>query len=263
MPARVARRLGTAIISHTCARTRQLALSSYDRLFPNQDRLPEGGFGNLIALPLQKEPRDKGYSLFVDNDWRAYADQWAFLASVRSLSPQDIEPAISKAGGGIRPLDVTFIDEEDQAQPWKGPTQAAKPLPGPMPKTLSLTLADRVYFEKAQLPQPLAHRLIRLSAFQNPEFYRAQAMRRSVWDKPRVIGCAESFPPHIALPRGCLDAALELLQDNAIGCDLHDERYSGEPLEVDFAGTLRPDQEAASRRCRCRKSHCRAWCEMR
>jgi hypothetical protein len=245
LPARDARRLGTAIISHTCARTRQLTLTSYDRLFPNQDRLPKGGFGNLIALPLQKEPRDKGCSLFVDSDLRAYADQWEFLASVRSMSPQDIEPAILQAAGGIRPLDVTFIDEEDQAQPWKRPIQSAKTLPGPMPKTLSLTLADRVYFEKAQLPQPLANRLIRLAAFQNPEFYRAQAMRRSVWDKPRVIGCAENYPQHIALPRGCLDAVLELLQDNAIGCDLHDERYSGEHLDVDFAGTLRLDQEAA------------------
>ena len=245
VPARDARRLGTAIISHTCARTRQLTLTSYDRLFPNQDRLPKGGFGNLIALPLQKEPRDKGGSLFVDSDLRAYADQWEFLASVRSMSPRDIEPAILQAAGGIRPLDVTFIDEEDQAQPWKRPTQSAKTLPGPMPKTLSLTLADRVYFEKAQLPQPLANRLIRLAAFQNPEFYRAQAMRRSVWDKPRVIGCAENYPQHIALPRGCLDAVLELLQDNAIGCDLHDERYSGEHLDVDFAGTLRLDQEAA------------------
>jgi superfamily II DNA or RNA helicase len=108
-----------------------------------------------------------------------------------------------------------------------------------------VTVADRVYFEKAQLPQPLANRLIRLAAFQNPEFYRAQAMRRSVWDKPRVIGCAENYPQHIALPRGCLDAAVDLLQDNAIGCTLHDERYPGKPLDVPFAGTLRPDQEAA------------------
>jgi superfamily II DNA or RNA helicase len=246
VPARDARRLGTAIISHTCARTRQLTLTSYDRLFPNQDRLPKGGFGNLIALPLQREPRGKGGSLFVDNDLRPYADQWEFLASVRLMSPRDIEPAILQtAAGGIRPLDVAFIDEEDQAQPWKRPIQSAKSLPGPMPKTLSLTLADRVYLEKAQLPQPLANRLIRLAAFQNPEFYRAQAMRRSVWNKPRVIGCAENYPQHIALPRGCLDAVLELLRDNAIGCDLYDERYRGEHLDVDFAGTLRLDQEAA------------------
>ncbi len=114
-----------------------------------------------------------------------------------------------------------------------------------MPESLTVTLANLVYFEKAQLPQALANRLIRLAAFQNPEFYKAQAMRMSVWDKPRVIGNAENYPQHIALPRGCLDAARTLLRDNGIACDLRDERVSGEPIDVGFAGTLRLDQEAA------------------
>jgi superfamily II DNA or RNA helicase len=245
VPAREARHLGTALISHTCARTRQLTLTSYDRLFPNQDRLPKGGFGNLIALPLQKAPRDNQCSLFVDRDWCAHPDQWAFLASLRLMSPQDIAPTILRGGGGVHPLDIAFIDEEDQAEPWKRPVPAAKALPKPMPKTVTMTLANRLYFEKAQLPQPLVNRLIRLAAFQNPAFYRAQAMRLSVWDKPRVIGCAENYPQHIALPRGCLDAVLDLLRDNAIGCERHDERSSGRPLAVEFVGILRPEQAAA------------------
>jgi len=114
-----------------------------------------------------------------------------------------------------------------------------------MPKSLTVTLANLVYFEKAQLPQALANRLIRLAAFQNPEFYKKQAMRFSVWDEPRVIGCAENYPNHIALPRGCLDAARDLLRDNGIACDLIDEQYTGVALDVGFTGTLRPDQEAA------------------
>lgn len=116
---------------------------------------------------------------------------------------------------------------------------------GPMPKSLSVTLANLIYFEKAQLPQALANRLIRLAAFQNPEFYKAQAMRMSVWDKPRVIGCAENDPQHIALPRGCLDAALSLLRENGIAYNLRDERVGGQPLDVSFVGSLRPDQAAA------------------
>ncbi len=114
-----------------------------------------------------------------------------------------------------------------------------------MPKSLTVTVANLIYFEKAQLPQSLANRLIRLAAFQNPEFYKKQAMRFSVWDEPRVIGCAENYPNHIALPRGCLDAARDLLRDNDIACDLIDERYTGIALDVGFAGTLRPDQEVA------------------
>ena len=245
VPAREARRLGTAIISHACSRTRQLKLESYDRLFPNQDTMPKGGFGNLIALPLQKGPREKGCSVFVDAELRPYPDQWAFLASMQTMAAHDIEPTILRATGGIHPLDVTFIDDEDLATPWKRESNTSRKLAGPMPQSLTVTLANLVYFEKAQLPQSLANRLIRLAAFQNPEFYKAQAMRMSVWDKPRVIGNAENYPQHIALPRGCLDAALELLRDNGIACDLRDERFGGEPIDVSFAGTLRLDQEAA------------------
>ena len=243
--ARDARRLGTAIISHTCARTRQLHLTSYDRLFPNQDTMPKGGFGNLIALPLQKAPREMGFSVFVDAGLCPYADQWAFLASIQPMAAFDIEPTILRATGGIHPLDVTFIDDEDLATPWKRERTATGKLAGPMPRSLTLTLANLIYFEKAQLPQALANRLIRLAAFQNSEFYKAQAMRMSVWDKPRVIGCAENYPQHIALPRGCLDAALSLLRDNDIACELKDERFAGTPLDVAFVGTLRIDQETA------------------
>jgi superfamily II DNA or RNA helicase len=148
------------------------------------------------------------------------------------------------ATGNSHPLDVTFIDEEDQKEPWKRST-APKKLVGPMPKSITVTLGNLVYFEKAHLPQSLANRLIRLAAFQNPEFYKKQAMRFSVWDEPRVIGNAENFPQHIALPRGCLDAAMALLHENGITCDLRDERFIGEPIDVAFAGTLRLDQEAA------------------
>jgi superfamily II DNA or RNA helicase len=243
--ARDARRLGTAIISHTCSRTRQLKLESYDRLFPNQDTMPKGGFGNLIALPLQKWPRESGCSVFADGELHPYSDQWAFLTSIQPMDAHDIEPTILRATGGVHPLDVTFIDEEDLAMPWKSRGLASKKLAGPMPKFLTLTLANLIYFEKEHLPQALANRLIRLAAFQNPEFYKAQAMRMSVWDKPRVIGNAENYPNHVALPRGCLDAALALLTENGICSELRDERFSGDSIDVSIVGTLRLDQEAA------------------
>jgi hypothetical protein len=192
--ARDARRLGTAIISHTCARTRQLKLASYDRLFPNQDTMPKGGFGNLIALPLQKYPREIGCTVFVDAALRPHGDQWAYLAAIQPMAPHDMEPTILRATGGVHPLDVTFIDDEDLATPWKRQASTSTKLAGAMPQALTVTLANLIYFEKSVLPQALANRLIRLAAFQNPELYKAQAMRMSVWDKPRVIGNAENYP---------------------------------------------------------------------
>lgn len=161
------------------------------------------------------------------------------------MAPHDIEPTILRATGGVHPLDVTFIDDEDLVIPWKCEVISAKKLTGTMPRLLNVTLANQIYFEKTELPQALANRLIRLAAFQNPEFYRAQAMRMSVWDKPRIIGRAENFPQHIALPRGCLDAVQELMRDNGIGCNLRDERFTGEFIDAKFIGTLRHDQEAA------------------
>ncbi len=186
-----------------------------------------------------------GLKRIVDTELRPYPDQWGFLASSQPMAAHDIDPTILRATGGVHPLDVTFIDDEDLATPWKRESTASKKLTSPMPQSLTVTLANLIYFERVQLPQALANRLIRLAAFQSPEFYLAQAMRMSVWYKPRIIGCAENFPQHIALPRGCFDAARELLADNGIRLDLRDERHAGTPVAVGFSGTLRPDQEAA------------------
>jgi superfamily II DNA or RNA helicase len=245
--AREVRQLGAALISHACDRTRQLSLASYDRLFPNQDTLPKGGFGNLIALPLQKRPRESGCSVFVDEHLEPYPDQWAFMASIRPLSRRELEDAILRACGGRHPLDVAFAVEAEDSKPWQRPTSTPAIVSGLLPESLTLVLANQIFIAKADLPQPLANRLIRLAAFQNPEFYKAQAMRLQVWNKPRIIGCAENYPQHIGLPRGCLDAVLYLLQENDIRPELQDERLLGRKVSAKFTGTLRKDQKAAVR----------------
>lgn len=243
--AREARQLGAALISHTCDRARQMSLASYDRLFPNQDTMPKGGFGNLIALPLQKQPRESGRTVFVDEHLQPYLDQWAFLASIRPMSRRDLEDAILRASGGRHPLDVAFVTEEDDSKPWQRPSPVFARIADPLPESLTLVLANQIFIAKADLPQPLANRLIRLAAFQNPEFYKAQSMRLPVWNKPRIIGCAENFPQHIGLPRGCLDAVLDLLQENDVRPEIQDERLVGRKVTAKFTGTLRKDQKAA------------------
>ncbi|MBI2267362.1 MAG: DEAD/DEAH box helicase family protein [Armatimonadetes bacterium] len=247
VPAREARQLGAALISYTCDRTRQLSLSSYDRFFPNQDTLPKGGFGNLIALPLQKQPREQGRSLLVDENFIPHPDQWGFLASLRPIPRFELESAILRATGARHPLDVAFVSGEDEHEPWKRPEPASNRIFGPLPEFLTLVRSNQIFIAKADLPQPLANRLIRLAAFQNPEFYKAQAMRLPVWNKPRIIGCAENFPQHIGLPRGCLEAVLDLLKQNDIRTEIQDEQVMGCKVNVKFTGELRPDQKAAVR----------------
>jgi len=246
-PARDVRRLGTALISATCARTRQLKLTSYDRLFPNQDTMPKGGFGNLIALPLQKMPRDLGRSVFVDSNLQPLQDQWTFLKSIVPFPQNQLEAVLTKMIGDRHPLDIAYaeVPDENSDTPW---VRAAKPdikLTGAMPKAILATISDQLFIEKAGLPQTLMNRLIRLAAFQNPDFYKAQAMRMSTWDKPRIIGRAENHPKHLALPRGCLGDVKALLKANKIELRLDDVRSIGRPLKSTFQGELRPDQQQA------------------
>ena len=239
----IARRLGSALISRTCARRRQLSLASYDRLFPNQDRLPSGGFGNLIALPLQKNAREKGTTIFVDEDFRPFPDQWAYLSSIVPIDVDMVDDIVHRATEGHHPLDVSFICE-DTDDPWKMNTLSKK-VQCILPSTIDVVFSDRLYIAKDQLPQPLLNRIVRIAAFPNPEFYKAQSLRLSVWDKPRIIGCAENFPRHIAVPRGCLHDLENLLRENEVELRIKDERACGKPIAISFTGLLRPEQEAA------------------
>jgi len=245
-PARDARQLGSALISATCARTRQLKLTSYDRLFPNQDTTPKGGFGNLIALPLQKFPRELGRSIFVDANLQPLADQWVFLESIKPLPHGHLDAALTKLVGNRHPLDIAYaeVPDENADAPWKHAKPDIK-ISGVMPKAVLATIANQLFIEKAGLPQPLMNRLIRLAAFQNPDFFKAQATRLSAWDKPRIIGRAEDHPKHLALPRGCLGDVESLLAANKIELRLDDERSIGRSLNATFQGALRLDQRDA------------------
>ena len=250
VPATLARKLGSHILTETMEQRPDIGLGSYDRLFPNQDTLPKGGFGNLIALPLQKQARQRGNTVFLDEQFRPYADQWAFLASVPRMSRARVEALVRDAESKGRVIGVRMaIADEDDENPWTAPPSRRRkepPITGPLPEKLEVILGDQIYIGKDNLLPALRNRLIRLAAFQNPEFYRAQAMRLPTYDKPRIIACAEDHPKHLALPRGCLAEVMETLKALKIQPVLRDERFGGNPLHVSFTGTLRPEQQKAA-----------------
>ena len=97
IPAITARKLGCAILTRTMERRHQIGLDSYDRFFPNQDTVPKGGFGNLIALPLQRLPRKSRNSVFIDSELEPDPDQWQFLASIVRLTADSAEEIVAKA----------------------------------------------------------------------------------------------------------------------------------------------------------------------
>jgi hypothetical protein len=229
----------------------ELGLRSYDRFFPNQDTLPKGGFGNLIALPLQKHPRDRGNSVFLDPNFAPYPDQWAFLSTIERMDRPTVEHVLEKAEATGRVVGVLVPPTEEQTcAPWQIPPSRYRkvpPIAGLLPEALELTLANEIYLAKEALPPALRNRLVRLASFQNPEFYRAQAMRLPVYDKPRIISCAEDHPSHISLPRGCLEDVRRLCADLKIATTVRDERHTGLALKTEFRGELRSDQLVAAR----------------
>ena len=250
VPASLARRLALHVLTETMEMRPQVGLDSYDRLFPNQDTMPQGGFGNLIALPLQKGPRAQANSIFLNEDLAPWPDQWSYLATVRKLAREQVEKAVAQAERRGRILGVRLPpQQEDDAEPWAAPPSRQRkesPIPGELPKTLELVLGNELYIAKEGLHPALRNRLLRLAAFQNPEFYQAQAMRLSTYGTPRIIACAEDHPHHIGLPRGCLEDVERLLGDLGIGTTIRDERCRGQPLAVTFQGRLRPEQTAAA-----------------
>jgi len=250
IPAGLARKLGSYILTETMEQCPEIGFDSYDRLFPNQDTLPKGGFGNLIALPLQKRARSRGNTLFLDENLIPHADQWAFLASIRKISRSEVEALVRNAESRGRVIGARVAaPEENDDNPWTAPPSRRRkdpPIPGPLPESLELVLGDQIYVAEENLVPGLRNRLLHLAAFQNPEFYRAQAMRLPTYEKPRIIACAENHPKHFALPRGCLDDVLETLRALKIQPLLRDERFGGAALDVSFRGILRADQQVAA-----------------
>ena len=248
IPAALARRLGAFLITDTMERVPDIGFRSYDRFFPSQDSMPAGGFGNLIALPLQGLARNSGTTEFIDESCSPYVDQWAFLSAIRPIPRAKVEHLVEEASssGKILGVRIPLVDEDEE--PWLAPPSRRQMPPAirePLPSSITVVQADQTYLPRHTLPPSLIARLIRLAAFQNPEFYAAQAMRRSTHDKPRIVSCSELTSHHVALPRGCLDAVLDLLASLGIAVTIEDRRLSGTMIPFAFTGALRSDQEAA------------------
>lgn len=252
VPAATARTMGCHLLTETMSRRHELPLSSYDRLFPNQDTMPRGGFGNLIALPLQHTARQAGNSVFVDEAWQPHPDQWAFLASHPRIEPGRVHELarVARDAGTVIGAPSADSTAEDIAEPWhRTPSRRTTRLTitTPLPSQVRAVLAQQLFVEKEALPSALITEIKRLAAFQNPEFYKKQAMRLSTAMTPRVISCAEETAQHIGLPRGCAENLQELLEPHEIDLELDDLRDSGTPLDLTFEGKLDPVQQSAAR----------------
>lgn len=241
IPAKTVRQLASGLLTLAMSQNKQISFSSYDRILPNQDTLPAGGFGNLIELPLQGLARKANNSLFVDETFTPFADQWSFLSGIQKIGAEAVDALIPRI---CKPTELGALVSESDETPWK---QAPKTFTAmDFGGNITVTYANMLYVPEKQLTPRGGNAILRLASFKNPDFYRTQAMRMPVYKKPRIICCAENRDGHIAIPRGCLPALTELLEDAGVICEIQDETNIGTPIPVSFTGELRDEQKPAA-----------------
>ncbi|EGR8990749.1 DNA helicase [Vibrio vulnificus] len=238
--AKVARQLGFYLLDEAMKIHGALSFDSYDRLFPNQDVLPIGGIGNLIALPLQKQARANGNSVFVDQSFTPYSDQWEVLASMGRLSIEKIELLLES-----RVEHRNDAEDGVSVKPWERTVKTSVAIPD-KPKALDIVLANRLYLPINQVPNPLVAQFKKLASFSNPKFFKAQGLRLSTNGIARFICLAELDSGYLCLPRGCWDDVKAICSELDIALQVTDNRFVGQALaDMTFVGSLRSAQSKA------------------
>lgn len=238
--AQTARRLGNAILTEAMEREGRMSFKSYDRFFPNQDFMPTGGFGNLVALPLQGRARKDGNSVFVNDDFVPFADQWSYLQGMKKIAAVEVERLVSRYDK--EPLGE--LSRSGESEPWE------RPHPRPMMKTdfperISIIRSSGIYIPTIGLSSKVVNHLKRLAAFKNPEFYAKLGMRLPVYNLPRIISCSEITDDYLLLPRGCEEAVVDFFKSNNVDVRIDDETNPGARIDVGFKGSLYEEQQRA------------------
>lgn len=235
-----ARKLGNAILTEAMSCDAHLSFKSYDRFFPNQDTLPEGGLGNLVALPLQGMARRKGNCVFVDEDFNAYANQWEMLSQIHKLSEVELDMLLRLH---TEPT-LGELSKTSEEKPWETPKMDMMPTDC-YPKEIVLTRANMLYIPLISLSAKCVNVFKRMAAFRNPEFYEKQGMRLSTYNIPRIISCSEITDDYLVLPRGCEDAVRDILTQHNVKVMISDKTNHGRSIKVTFRGGLREEQQKA------------------
>lgn len=226
--ASLARKFGKILLSKTNEKRFEVEMDSYDRMFPNQDMLPEGGFGNLIALPLQKQAKMKGNSVFVDDSFQAIADQWKYISSIKKISEKNILQIVTK-----------FSEEEGYIKINEKVDNSN------LPTEVTIELNHGIQIPKTLLPSRIVNELQKLGTFGNPEYFKAQAKRFSTHRIPRIIDCTKINDNMLILPRGLIEKVEEVFFKFKITLKIINNQFVGESINAKFYGQLTTQQADA------------------
>ena len=243
--AKTARDFGSSLIAEAAMLNKTITFEAFDRMLPAQSTIPEGGFGNLIALPFQGKAQRKGNSVFVDEQFEPFPDQWLYLSQIQLIPRVTVQSLIESIDN--RPHGIAATATANTTAPHSQRPRKRLPLtPRDFPSSLPVTQADMLYIPEKSLSPAAQMEVRRLATFANPEFFRAQSMHQSVFGKPRYIDLSELRDGCVAIPRGCKAQLERLLQEAGASAHYSDKRVSGNPIGMAFKGMLRPEQQIAA-----------------
>ena len=242
IPASLARRFGTALLDRGAECVNLKSFKYYDRMLPAQDKLPEGGLGNLIALPLQGKALRSGNSAFVDSNWNAYRNQWEVLWNKPKLSQEFLELKIKEWSLLLGDMEESEQGENRQ-KPWERNRKFAS---SDMAGKLSITLSNGIYIDNTNVKAAMQNKIRRMAAISNPVYFKNQAIGTSNYDTSRWIYLgADHLGGYIEIPRGLYDSLIDDLEQAHIEYEIQDERQAGRNIHVEFKGQLREEQAYA------------------
>lgn len=238
IPARLARKFGFALLEKGAESVNLKSFKYYDRMIPTQDALPEGGLGNVIALPLQGMALKSGNSAFVDENWNAYEDQLKVLAGTRRLTRQEIEDYLSLW------YSTGFTSEDNGTDaPWDKNSEIEA---GGVKGVVRIVLADRIYIDSSGMSNKTKRQLRRMATFSNKQYFQNQAMDMPNYDESRFIYLGSDEGKYIVLPRGLREDILKKFDNAGIRYKIEDKRTQGRELNISFKGELRESQIPAA-----------------
>ena len=234
VPARLARRFGFALLEKGAESVNLKSFKYYDRMIPTQDALPEGGLGNVIALPLQGMALKSGNSAFIDENWNAYEDQLNVLAGTRRLTRQGIEDYLSLwySTGSIS-------EDNGTDAPWDKNSEIEA---GSVKGVVRIVLADRIYIDSTGMSNKTKRQLRRMATFSNKQYFQNQAMDMPNYDESRFIYLGSDEGKYIVLPRGLREEILKKFDNAGISYKIEDKRTKGQELNISFREELRESQ---------------------
>ena len=250
----LARNFGTAILQSAMCENHALSFSSFDRMFPNQNTMPKGGYGNLIALPLQGQAVKLGHSIFVDEKFLPYQDQWSFLSSCKKLTKDEVSSFITKlhrkyhfetAEQNNEKTEPVITQEEIKPAKLNRKMSLENLSEADFTDKVKISFDSQIHIQKHGISERALGAFRRLAVFSNPDFYKAERMRLPVWNKPRYIDCSKESQDELVLPRGWLEEIKCCLDNLKVKYEISDTCIKGTTQNFSFNGTLKDNQPEA------------------